>query len=189
MDFSKLSSLKRQSKLSKKAQASLDHGTNVQFRTKCKDTNHEDDDSPVPPKRVKLAPPNGTCHAQSGNALSNPCPPGTIPRLTHNTSLMSSSGLTDGDTSHPGGPSDSERVVSTKRGGNGSLMLVTVIEDSDNDNAEMVDGVAVTESEEMAGQEKVLSMCPVKNLINIHQCCYSTINEEMDVTCLHIFSP
>ena len=62
-------------------------------------------------------------------------------------SLMSSLGLTDGDTSHLGGPSDSETVLLTKRGGYGSPQ-VTVIENSDNNdlNAEMVNGA--TEAEE-----------------------------------------
>ena len=189
MDFTKLSSSKRQTKLSKRAQASLDQNMNDQVRAKRK-TFGDDSPSPVPPKRGKLTSPNGAHHeppTHASDAASNP-------RSANNTSLASSSlGLTDGDTVSPlDGPSDTDTVpLQTGEGGGSgvnSLPRVIVVGSSDDDDdVEMVHATPTQKSRETV--EKELSTCLVKHLISIHQyCCYRTINGEMDITSLRVFS-
>ncbi|KAK2463721.1 hypothetical protein APHAL10511_004472 [Amanita phalloides] len=140
MDFSKLSLSKRQTKLSMKAQASVQQGTNPQINGKQKRTNGED--TPVPPKKGRLSRPNGSGHMLS-NKVSNPHPLTTTESM-RSVSLMSSSGSMGDKTSSMSMPSDRDTLLLTREMGGSSVgNSAIVVGDSEDEDVDMGDEVEV----------------------------------------------
>lgn len=129
MDFSKLTSSKRPTKLSEKAQASVDHGANSQLKSKRKHING--DDSPAPPKKGRLTRPDGT--------LNNKHRPTATGSARSAVSLASSLGpLGDATiTTSPTDPSDHELLTGElTRGVDGSSVEGNVIDLDDSEDNE-----------------------------------------------------
>ncbi len=163
MDFSKLSSSKRQTKLSMKAQASVQQGTNPQVNGKQKCTNGED--ALVPPKKGKLSQPNGSGHMLS-NKVSNPHPLTTAKSMC-SVSLMSSSGSMGDKMLSMSTPSDCDTTLLTREVGGSSIgNSVITVGDSEDKDVEMGDEAEpakkVVESKEKL--EEQLGMCHVIHL-------------------------
>lgn len=136
MDFNKLTSSKRQTKLSQKAQASVKQGTDARMNTKHKNPIIADD-SPIPAKK--------------GRALTGTQPSDGLPsnRATNQhplaTTVTSSLGLMGDETPHANVLSDHNAML-TWEIGSGAVRNPVFVEDDDVEMREVVAAAAVKEA-------------------------------------------
>jgi hypothetical protein len=134
MDFSKLkssSSSKRTTKLSKKAQASVD-----QSQLKAKRKNINEEDSLAPSKKGRVTQPDGTSRTLPNLVSNSPRPSTETQSMRTGTmlSLTSSSGSV-ADEASPTQPSDSDRRQSTTEMDDGSVgNMIEVPSESDDED-------------------------------------------------------
>lgn len=130
MDFSKLSSKKWQTKLSKKAQASVDQGANGPVKAKHKNTDEED--SLALPKKGRLTQPNGASHASNPHG-SCPMP---VAGSTHLVVPVTSSLGSVGDCLSPTDPSDRDTQPLMSKKDSGGNATIVVWDSGDEDSSD-----------------------------------------------------